>query len=163
MNLREEKHWTYGAGSLVVGAREQRPFLTHTSVQTDKTKEAMAEIRREMVDLLGLEPASDAEVAKVKTQTILELPGSMETLNALGGMIIDLLQFQLPDNYYQTYVGQVKAIGSDAVNQAAPKLLDPAKTVWVVVGDRSKIESEIRSLDFGEIRFVDADGHPAKG
>jgi zinc protease len=163
MNLREEKHWTYGAGSLVVGARAQRPFLTHTSVQTDKTKEAMAEIRREMEDLMGPRPASAAEVEKVKTQTILELPGSMETLNALGGMIIDLLQYRLPDNYYQTYVGQVKAIGAAEVNRAAPKLLDSTKTVWVVVGDRSKIEAEIRALDFGEIRFVDADGRPSKG
>jgi zinc protease len=115
-----------------------------------------------MIDLLGRRPASEAEVEKVKTQTILELPGSMETLNALGGMIIDLLQFRLPDDYYQTYVRQVEAIGPAEVNRAAPRLLDAAKTIWVVVGDRSKIESEIRSLDFGELRSVDADGHPAK-
>ena len=160
MNLREEKHWTYGAGSLVVGARSQRPFLTHTSVQTDKTKDAMEEIHREMRDLTGARPATDEEVEKVKTQTILELPGSMETLNAVGGMIIDLLQFRLPDSYYQTYVQSVQAIRAPTVNAAAPSLLNPARTIWVVVGDRAQIEPGIRSLGFGEIRFVDADGHP---
>ena len=137
MNLREEEHWTYGAGSLVVGARSQRPFLTHTSVQTDKTKDAMEEIHREMIDLTGPRPATDEEVEKVKTQTILELPGSMETLNAVGGMIIDLLQFRLPDTYYQTYVQSVQRIQASAVNAAAPSLLNPARTIWVVVGSRA--------------------------
>jgi zinc protease len=131
-------------------------------VQTDKTKEAMSEIRREMLDMMGPRPASEEEVEKVKTQTILELPGSMETLNAVGGLIIDLLQFNLPDDYYQSYVSQVQAIHSAAVNRAAPTLLDTAKTVWVVVGDRAQIEPEIRSLNLGEIRFIDADGHPVQ-
>jgi len=32
----------------------------------------------------------------------------------------------------------------------------------VVVGDRSKIESGIRELGWGEIQFIDADGQPVK-
>jgi zinc protease len=160
MNLREEKHWTYGAGSLVVGARGKRPFLSHTSVQTNKTKEAMAEIHREYIDLLGPRPATEEELDKVKTQTILELPGSHETMNAVGGLITDLLQFQLPDDYYQTYISRVQSLTTETVNRAAPLLIDPNRTIWVVVGDRSKIEAEVRSLDFGVVRFVDADGEP---
>ncbi len=160
MNLREEKHWTYGAGSLVVGARGERPFLSHTSVQTDKTKEAMAEIHREYLDLLGPRPATDEELDKVKMQTILELPGSHETMNAVGSLITDLLQFQLPDDYYQTYISRVQSLTTETVNRAARLLIDPSRTIWVVVGDRSKIEAEVRSLDFGDVRFVDADGEP---
>jgi zinc protease len=161
MNLREEKHWTYGAGSLVVGARGERPFLSHTSVQTDKTKEAVAEIHREYLDLLGPRPATEEELGKVKTQTILELPGSHETMNAVGSLITDLLQFQLPDNYYQTYISRVQSLTTETVNRAARLLIAPNRTIWVVVGDRSKIEAEVRSLDLGEVRFVDADGEPA--
>jgi len=160
MNLREEKHWTYGAGSLVVGARGERPFLSHTSVQADKTKEAMAEIHREYLDLLGSRPATEEELEKVKMQTILELPGSHETMNAVGSLITDLLQFQLPDDYYQTYISKVQSLTTETVNRAARLLIDPNRTIWVVVGDRSKIEAEVRSLDFGDVRFVDADGEP---
>lgn len=158
MNLREEKHWTYGAGSLVVGARAQRPFLSYTSVQTDKTKETLAEFLREFSELLTTRPASEEELEKVKAQTILELPGSQETMNAVGGMITDLLQFGLPDDYFQTYVGHVQALDTTAVNAAAKVLIDPRRIVWVVVGDRRAIESEVRSLNLGEIRFVDGDG-----
>jgi len=30
--------------------------------------------------------------------------------------------------------------------------------LWVVVGDRKKIEPEIRELGFGEVAFLDTDG-----
>lgn len=32
--------------------------------------------------------------------------------------------------------------------------------VWVVVGDRAKIEAGVRELGFGEIHCIDADGNP---
>src|SRR5262249_21534498 len=43
MNLREDKHWAYGAFSFVVSARGQRPFIAYAPVQADKTAESMAE------------------------------------------------------------------------------------------------------------------------
>jgi zinc protease len=81
-------------------------------------------------------------------------------MNAVGSLITDLLQFQLPDDYYQTYISRVQSLTTETVNRAAHLLIDPTRTIWVVVGDRSKIEAEVRSLDFGDIRFVDADGEP---
>lgn len=32
MNLREDKHWAYGAGGLVLGAKEERPFIVYAPV-----------------------------------------------------------------------------------------------------------------------------------
>jgi zinc protease len=66
----------------------------------------------------------------------------------------------LPDDYYQTYISRVQLLTTETVNRAARLLIQPARTVWVVVGDRSKIEADVRSLNFGEVRFVDADGEP---
>ncbi len=53
MNLREAKHWSYGAFTLVWDARGQRPFIAYAPVQTDKTKESMIEVDRE---LRGIRP-----------------------------------------------------------------------------------------------------------
>src|SRR6266704_5617350 len=39
MNLREGKHWSYGAFTFVWDARGQRPFIAYAPVQTDKTKD----------------------------------------------------------------------------------------------------------------------------
>ena len=46
--------------------------------------------------------------------------------------------------------------------KAAQQVVHPDQLVWVVVGDRSKIESGIRELGWGEIQLLDADGNPAK-
>src|SRR6185503_3373658 len=37
MNLREDKHWSYGASSGLVEARGPRPFIAYAPVQSDKT------------------------------------------------------------------------------------------------------------------------------
>jgi zinc protease len=34
------------------------------------------------------------------------------------------------------------------------------RLVWVVVGDRAKIETGLRELNLGELTLIDADGNP---
>src|SRR3546814_10787665 len=48
MNLREDKHWSYGARSMLADAEGQRPWLAYAPVQIDKTAESLAEIQREI-------------------------------------------------------------------------------------------------------------------
>ena len=76
MNLREEKHWSYGARSVLYGARGQRAYFAYASVQTDKTKESVAEMDKEFREIVGTRPPVDSELTRVKQQQILELPGS---------------------------------------------------------------------------------------
>ncbi len=56
MNLREDKHWSYGARSSLPETRGQRPWLLSAPVQTDKTVESIQEIRRELADLVAAKP-----------------------------------------------------------------------------------------------------------
>lgn len=160
MNLREEKHWSYGATSLLWEARGQRPFLAVAPVQTDKTKESLAEMNKEFRGILGDHPVTAEELAKVQANETLSLPGSFETLNALGQSIIDIVRFGLPEDYYETYAGKVRALKSSDVEEGAKDILKPDHLIWVVVGDRAKIEAGIKELGLGEIRFLDADGKP---
>ena len=45
-------------------------------------------------------------------------------------------------------------------NEAAAKeTLHPDQLIWVVVGDRAKIEPELAQLGFSEIRHIDVDGN----
>ncbi|HTP12628.1 MAG TPA: pitrilysin family protein, partial [Bacteroidota bacterium] len=110
MNLREDKHWSYGAGSFLPGARGQRPFIAYGPVQTDKTKESMVEMDKELRDILGKRPATDTELKKVQNSMTLELPGSWETMGAVSGSISNLVTYGLPDNYYETYPAKIRAL-----------------------------------------------------
>jgi zinc protease len=160
MNLREDKHWAYGAYSFLWSARAQRPFLIFAPVQTDKTKESLVEVNKELRALLADGPVTGEELARIQANETLTLPGSRETLNAVGSSITDLVQFGWPDNYYDTMAGKIRALKTSDLDAAAKQVIHPDNLVWVVVGDRAKIESGIRELNFGEIRFIDADGNP---
>ena len=156
MNLREEKHWSYGAASVLYGARGQRPFLAYASVQGDKTADSIAEMLKELNGMTGSKPVREEELEKVKQQQILELPGSHETMNSIGNLLSDLLQLGLPIDFYNTYVSQVQALTVTNLEQAARGLLDPTHMIWMVVADKATVEAELRALQIGEIVLLEA-------
>ncbi|MGH9742786.1 MAG: M16 family metallopeptidase, partial [Candidatus Acidiferrum sp.] len=160
MDLREDKHWSYGVRSLLLGARGQRPFLAVAPVQTDKTKESLEEMNKQFREILGDHPVTADELSRIQANETLSLPGSFETLNALGQSIDDIVQFGLPENYYETYAGKVRALTTSEAEAGAKTIVHPDHLIWVVVGDRAKIEPGIKELDLGEIRLLDADGKP---
>jgi zinc protease len=154
MNLREDKHWSYGAASFLMGARGQRPFLVYAPVETDKTKESLAEVSKELRGILGDRPATADELARVKASETLRLPGSRETINDVLDSVVTLVQYDLPDDHYQTYAGKVRALTLADIGKAAQTVVQPNHLIWVVVGDRAKIEAGIRELRLGEVRLL---------
>jgi zinc protease len=160
MNLREDKHWSYGAMALLLDARGQQPFLAYAPVQSDKTKESLEELNKEFRGIVNGRPPTAAELQRAQNSMTLKLPGSRETIDALGNSIVEQVQFGLPDNYFETYAQKVRALDLPAVADAAKSTLRPDNLVWVVVGDRTKIEDGIRQLGLGEVKFLDAGGNP---
>ncbi|MCI0537203.1 MAG: insulinase family protein [Verrucomicrobiales bacterium] len=163
MNLREDKHWSYGARSTFVDARAQRPFLVVAPVQTDKTKESMAEVLKELTGIRSTRPATAEELAKAKKILTLSLAGRWETMNAVANSIGDIVTYGLRDDYWQTYAARVNGLTLAQVNGAADGVIHPDSLVWVVVGDREKIEEGIRALNFGAIRLLDPEGNVQAG
>jgi zinc protease len=159
MNLREDKHWAYGAFTFMPGARAQRPFIAYAPVQTDKTKESMTEILKELTDVVSTRPITKEELTKVRDNRVLELPGSWETASAVVASISQIVRYGFPDDYYETYAQKIRSLSLDDMSTAAKHLVFPNKLVWIVVGDRSKIETGIRELGLGEIQFIDSDGN----
>ncbi|MBI2384159.1 MAG: insulinase family protein [Gammaproteobacteria bacterium] len=158
MNLREDKHWSYGAGSGMPDARGQRPFVVNAAVQTDKTAESMRELRRELAEVLGQRPLSADELRQAQKNMVLSLPGENETSQQVAGSFLKILTFGLPDSYYNDFVRKVYALTPAEANAAARKLLHPEALTWLVVGDLAKIEAPVRKLGFGEVTVLDADG-----
>ena len=159
MNLREDKAWSYGARTLLLGTKAQRPFIAYAPVQTDKTMESMAEIRRELIEYLGDNPATDEEINKVKSNNTLSLPGRWETASAVLRDIGEIVTFDLPDDYWDTYADSVRNVSAGQIGTAADAVIKPENLIWVVVGDRDKIESRIRELELGDITLLDQDGN----
>lgn len=158
MNLREDKGWSYGASSLLISARGQRPFLVYAPVQTDKTKESMMEIKAELEGILDENPATEDEVLKAQESQTLALPGLWETNGSVAGSIQNLVQYDLPENYYETYPGKVRALNVDTIASAAEEVLRPDDLIWLIVGDLSVIESSIQELGYGPVVRLNTEG-----
>ena len=162
MDLREDKHWSYGVFSVLAAARGQRPYISISPVQTDKTKESLAELVKQYNEFVKDKPISAEELKDEQANATLRLPGSFETAQQLGGAFGTILQYNLPEDYFNTFTQKVMSMTPDSANEIAKKYILPDHLVWVVVGDLSKVEAGIRELNLGEVHKLDADGNPIK-
>ena len=160
MNLREDKHWSYGVRSVLPAARGQRPYISLSPVQTDKTKESIEELVKEYKGIVSSKPITAEELEDEQTNATLSLPGQFETVQQLGGAYSNILEYGLPEDYYNTFTQKAMALTPEGANEIAKKYILPDHLVWVVVGDMSKVETGIRALNLGEVHKIDADGNP---
>jgi len=162
MNLREDKGWAYGASTIHIGAKGQRPFIAYAPVQSDKTSESMTEIKKELTDYLNSKPPTAEEFEKTKKNEVLSLPGKWETLGSVQGSLLSMVRYGLPDDYYQKYADVVRNLKLSDITKAAKEIVHPDHINWIVVGDRTEIEEKIKALGFGEVVIIDADGNPVE-
>ncbi len=162
MNLREDKGWSYGARSMIVSGRGPRTFLISAPVQTDQTKGALVELRKELTDIVGKRPPTNAELNTVRTNTLLGLSSRWETADAVLGTLQDISLNNLPSDYWAKYADTYRNVTPAEVEATAKAMIPNQNHVWVIVGDRAKIEKGIRDLNIGDVHVVDADGNPAE-
>jgi zinc protease len=161
MRLREDKHWSYGVGSVLVAARGQRILYSASPVQTDKTAPALRELAREYADIAGARPISGPELKAAQDNETLGLPGAFETIAQLGNGYATILQYRLPEDYYDSYTDKVLGLTPAELNALAARTVLPGQQLWIVVGDMRKVEADVRALGIGEVHKIDADGNPA--
>jgi predicted Zn-dependent peptidase len=160
MNLREDKHWAYGAGGFVMGAKEERPFIMYAPVQTDKSAESVVELRKEISEFVTTRPATQEELDKVKTNEVLKLPGQWETNSAVNSSVASIVRYGLDDDYYQTYDDEVRKLSLADIREVGATVVQPDAVNWFMVGDRAKIAAKLDEIGFDAIIEIDADGNP---
>jgi len=159
MNLRGDKGYTYGARSNFLFWRGAGPFKVSADVQTAVTKEAIVEFMKELRGIRGEIPVTAKELEYNKQSLIRRFPAGFETPQQIGGQLVNLVIYGLPDSYFINYTGKINAVTIDDVNRAAKKYLDPNKMAIVFVGDRNLVEPKLKELGFPVIA-VDMEGKP---
>jgi zinc protease len=165
MNLREDKGYTYGARSSFDFRRGAGPFTAVAPVQTAVTKESLFELMKELRGIRGEIPVTPEELEFSKQAIIRGFPRSFETPGQIGGRLETLVTYGLPDEYFNNYIPNVRAVTLDDITRVAEHYLDPSRMAIVVVGDRRAIEQGLRELEgiSDDIVVLDADGRPAQG
>ena len=162
MNLREDKHWSYGSWSNLWEAKGQRPFMVVAPVQTDKTKESVLEIMKEYKMFVGDKLLTTEEFERTKNNTVLQLPGRWETNESVGSSVEEILKYDLAPDYYKIFDKNVRTLTLEDVRKVSKQLVMPEKMTWFVIGDKEKIISGLKEVGFSEIVEIDADGNTIK-
>jgi zinc protease len=155
MDLREDKHWSYGVGSALVAATGQRILYSGSPVQTDKTADALRELMKNYAELGTARPVGVQELQDAQANATLSLPAGFETVAQLSNAYATILQYGLPENYYDTYTAQALAVTPAQLNALAARVMLPRQPVWIVVGDMGRIEAGIRALNLGDVRRIE--------
>lgn len=153
MNLREEHGYTYGAQSFFNYRRFVGPFLAGGAIRTDVTGPATHELLKELTRIREAELTAD-ELQKAKDSFSKSLVGLFETTGDIASTIGGQFVFGLPPDYYRDLPAQIERVTAADALRVAKQYINPSAIVIVAVGDRAKIEPELKKLDLGPVTVV---------
>jgi len=142
-NIREDKGYTYGPGSFIWNRYNTGYWIEAADVTTEATGASIKEILYE-VDRLRKEPPSEAEMQGIKNYLVGIYVFQNSSRTGVIGQLDAVNYNELDKDYLDTYVQKLTAVTGKDVQDMARKYLLTDKTTIVVVGDRSKIDAQLK-------------------
>jgi len=149
MNLREDKGYTYGVRTAFEFRRAPGPFVLQASVQSDTTVDAIRESFAEIRAIRGDRPVTNEELETGRAALTRGYPRNFETADQIGRAAAQLALYQLPDDYFTTFVPKVLALTAADIMRVAAADIDPSRLLTVIIGDREKVSPSVASLELG--------------
>jgi predicted Zn-dependent peptidase len=157
-NLRETRGYTYGASSGFSMRRTHGPFTAAAEVVAAKTDSALMEFVKELRAIRDTVPSE--ELAKTKRYLQLQLPVRFETTGGIAGALSQLVQYDVPLDFYNSYTQRIAGVTQADVQRVARRYIDPERLAIVIVGDRRSIEPALKAAHLGDVLVVDVEGKP---
>ncbi|WP_443585639.1 M16 family metallopeptidase [Sphingomonas sp. CLY1604] len=146
MNLREDKHWSYGASGSFENKELRSSYRVSTEVQPDKVGAAIAEVRKEVNEIRTTRPITQAEFDQGKANLLRKRVANYRTGSEVLSGAKALGEKGWPDDFYTTYDDRLNALTLAQANAELKKQLDPSKWVWVVAGNAKVIRPQLEGL-----------------
>lgn len=146
MELRENKHWSYGAGGGFGWLEHAVPYTINAPVQADRTGDSIKAIQEQVRDFLTVKGISQAELTREINGTTRELAGRFETSGAVLRAMQENDLRRRPDDFYDTIAQKYRTMTVAQLDAAARGALDVNKFVYVVVGDAKVVRPQLDSL-----------------
>lgn len=149
LNLREQHGYTYGASSYFDWRRQCGPFVVSTAVQSEVTAAAITETLKE-IDRMRTEEITTEELTLATSYLEGVFPIRYETTAAIASALAGMVTFGLPEDYYDTYRDNIKAVTAPNVLAAARQYVKSDELQVTVVGDPAIIHQPMQSI-LGEV------------
>jgi len=156
-NLREQKGYTYGAGSSFGFYRRAGSFTARAAVFTEVTAPAVAEFLRELAAIREA-PVTPTELTKARATLLGRVAEGLSTSGGIAAQYAELRLYGLPLDEPARFVAAIERARAAELQELARRHLDPDRMALVVVGDRAVIEKPLRELGLPAPLVCDADG-----
>lgn len=135
-NLREDKGYTYGIGSSVVTLQKGGYFVISGEVGAAVTKDALSEIKNELVRLCN-EPVGESELSLVRSYLTGEMLRAVDGPFAQADLYRELIENDLGISHFETLIDTVQTINASQLQDLAIGYLNPEDLYTLVVGPES--------------------------
>lgn len=158
-NLREDKGYTYGAGSSLNPDLEIGYFTASGSFRNSVTDSAIVEFMKEFNRMRDTK-ASPEELSRIKAVMAGNFAMGLERPQTIARFALNTARYGLPQDYYRTYLERLSKITAEEVQAAAKKYLLPENAHIVVVGSQDDVAEKLKT--FGPVNYYDNYGNPIK-
>jgi zinc protease len=148
MILREEKGFTYGAGSGFSGGKTYGTFTASSSVRSSATEESVQIFKDEIEKYR--QGIADVDLEFTKNALIKSNSQRFETLGALHEMLTSISAYNLPFDYVKKEESTVKSMTLESHKALAQKFLKSDNMIYVVVGDAATQLSALEKIGLGK-------------
>lgn len=157
-NLREKHGWTYGAYSQLRSDRLTASFSASAEVRNPVTDSAYTQILFEM-NRLRNEPVGNDELDMIKNYLNGNFGRSLENPGTVANFAINIARYNLPKDYYATYLSRLSSVSATDVQMMAQKYLRPDNSYLLTVGKAEDIAPKLKAFSkTGEIQYYDING-----
>ncbi len=159
LNLREDKGYTYGAGSIFQRFRQAGFFGVFGDVRSDVTRASLDEILRELAEVCTTRPLTAQERNDAVNGLLLGYPATFESIERLGGRFAEIPLHNRPLDWFERWPSRIAAVTLEQANQAAKTVCSRSELVIVVAGDAATVMPTLDGIGF-ELVKVNARGEP---
>lgn len=158
-NLREDKAYTYGARSRLSSDELVGYFSAGAEVGTEVTDSAVNEFLYEMRRMIE-EKVTEEHLNLVKKVETGNFARAMESSQTIARFALNTERYNLPADYYATYLKKLNAVTVDQVLEMAKKYIKPENAYVVIAGDKSAMKQKLMRFDTDQqIEIYDAWGN----
>ncbi len=154
LNLREDKGYTYGASTSFYFNRISGRFSAQASVQSEHTYDAIVEMMKELKGITEGIKTEEAELSKA--YLIKRYPSMFETYSQVGKNMAMLSVFDLPHDYFNTYIEKMESTTLDEIEAAGRNNISLDDMNILVVGNKEVVIPQLDSLTGYEIEEIES-------
>ncbi|MBL4593216.1 MAG: insulinase family protein [Flavobacteriales bacterium] len=158
MNLRETKAFTYGAYSRISANELVGSFNASAKVRNEVTDSALVEFMAELNRIVS-EKVTEEDLQSIKNKMTGTFAYTLQDPQTIARFAINTEKYNLPADYYATYLKQIAAVTVDDVLAMAKKYIKPDNALILIVGDKAVADKAAPFSADKKVSFYDTYGN----